>query len=269
MSDVPRTDDDDALAVGRAADLLGVTIRTLHHWDGIGLARPSARSAAGYRLYDAGDLERLRRIVLYRELGLGLDRIRRLLDAPGDALAALRDQRAQVTAKLTRLSRLADGLDGMIDAHERGVRLSASQQAGLFGDGWDPRWQTEAASRYAGTAEWLAFAERSAERSPQEWEAVAAETSAFERTLADAMGEGVAPGSPAADALADRHREVFSAFFPLSAEMQVCLVRRFATDPGFAAHYDRLRPGLADWFRSIVDERARAAGIDPDTAVWR
>ncbi|WFR67523.1 MerR family transcriptional regulator [Curtobacterium flaccumfaciens] len=64
-------DDSDAvdLTVGQAAARLGVTVRTLHHWDEIALAQPSSRSAAGYRLYTEGDLERLRRIVVYREAG--------------------------------------------------------------------------------------------------------------------------------------------------------------------------------------------------------
>lgn len=51
--------------------------------------------------------------------------------------------------------------------------------------------------------------------------------------------------------------------------MQVCLGRKFETDPGFAAHYDGIRPGLAAWFRRIIDASARAHGVDPDTATWQ
>jgi hypothetical protein len=50
--------------------------------------------------------------------------------------------------------------------------------------------------------------------------------------------------------------------------MQVCLGRRYEADPGFAAHYDGIRAGLATWFRHLVDADARAHGIDPDTATW-
>lgn len=82
------------------------------------------------------------------------------------------------------------------------------------------------------------------------------------------MEAGVAPGSPEAGHLVERHREVFAAYFPLTRQMQVCLARRYEADPGFAAHYDALRPGLATWFRDLVDTDARAHGIDPDTASW-
>ncbi len=56
-------------SVGQVADLAGVTIRTLHHYDGIGLLSHSERSAAGYRIYEEPDLERLQQILFYRELG--------------------------------------------------------------------------------------------------------------------------------------------------------------------------------------------------------
>ena len=75
MGGMPDAIDADGLTVGQVSTRLGVTVRTLHHWDEIGLAPPSLRTYAGYRLYTADDLERLHRIVVYRELGLGLEPI--------------------------------------------------------------------------------------------------------------------------------------------------------------------------------------------------
>ncbi|WP_256255502.1 MerR family transcriptional regulator [Actinomadura madurae] len=125
---MPDATDADGLTVGQVSTRLGVTVRALHHWDEVGLARPTLRTAAGYRLYTAGDLERLHRIVVYRELGLGLDRIRELLDdATADVPGALRAQRAQIAERIDRLRRLGAGLDRMIDAHERGLLLTAEQ----------------------------------------------------------------------------------------------------------------------------------------------
>lgn len=106
---------DQGMPVGETATRLGLTVRTLHHWDEIGLARPAARSAAGYRLYTDDDLERLRRIVVYRELGLDLDAIRAVLDEPGgDVAAQLRVQRAQLTRRITQLRDLDEDLQRMI-----------------------------------------------------------------------------------------------------------------------------------------------------------
>ena len=82
------------LTVGQVADECGVTVRTLHHYDEIGLVRPH-RTASGYRLYTGDDLERLRHVVVYRRLGFPLEEIGPLLDDPqADVEAHLRRQRA-------------------------------------------------------------------------------------------------------------------------------------------------------------------------------
>ena len=73
-----------ALTVGEVASLAGVSVRTLHHYDAIGLLSPAARSDAGYRLYGEDDLARLHQILAYRELGFELDAIAQLLTEPAD-----------------------------------------------------------------------------------------------------------------------------------------------------------------------------------------
>ena len=77
------------------------------------------------------------------------------------------------------------------------------------------------------------------------------------------------PGSSEANALVARHREAFSAYFPISREMKVVLGRMFEADPAYAAHYDGVGAGLAGWLRRAIDAAARADGIDPDAATWR
>ncbi|MGN9813367.1 MerR family transcriptional regulator [Micromonospora sp. BQ11] len=267
---MPDVADADGLTVGQVSARLGVTVRALHHWDEIGLARPSLRTAAGYRLYTAGDLERLHRIVVYREIGFDLDRIRAVLDdSIVDVPGALRAQRTQVAERIDRLQQLSAGLDRMIDAHERGLLLTIAQQAAIFGPGWDPDRHAQAHQRYGDTTQWRQYAERSASRGPEEWQAISHAIAGLDRALRDAMDAGVTPGSPAANQLVERHREVFSSYFPLTRQMQVCLGRRFEADPAFAAHYDGIRAGLATWFRRIIDASPRAHSIDPDTATWQ
>ncbi|TDC38798.1 MerR family transcriptional regulator [Micromonospora sp. 15K316] len=267
---MPDDTDTGGLTVGQVSTRLGVTVRALHHWDETDLARPSLRTAGGYRLYTAADLERLHRVVVYRELGLGLGRIRAILDdSAADVPGALRAQRLQVAERIDRLQQLSAGLDRMIDAHERGLLLTVEQQAAILGPHWDPDWPDQARQRYGDTAQWQQYAERSAPRGPDEWQAIADAVAELDSALGDAMDAGVTPGSPEANRLVERHREVFSSYFPLTRQMQVCLGRKYEADPAFAAHYDGIRAGLAAWFRRIVDASARAHDIDPDTATWQ
>src|SRR5919107_2888303 len=91
--------------VGKVAQLSGVTIRTLHHYDEIGLLSPGGRSDAGYRLYQDSDLERMQRILFYRELGFTLKEISTIVDDPStDSMGHLRRQRGLLVARIERLS---------------------------------------------------------------------------------------------------------------------------------------------------------------------
>src|SRR5512134_2655716 len=107
--------------VGAVARLAGVTVRTLHHYDEIGLLTPGGRSDAGYRRYDEADLERLQRILFYRELGFGLDDIRTVMtDGGADALGHLRRQHAMLLDRIGRLERMAAAVEKALEARTMG-----------------------------------------------------------------------------------------------------------------------------------------------------
>ncbi|MEV6363976.1 MerR family transcriptional regulator [Nocardia asteroides] len=257
------------LTVGAAADLLGVTTRTLHHWDAVGLVCPAARSPAGYRLYTDADLVRARRVVLYRALGVPLDEIGDLLAAPADdAVATLRRQRDALRAETTRLRRMTDAVDRLIAARQSGPLLSAREQVDLFGDQWQPAWVAQARERWGDTPQWAEYAERAATRTPRDWQRISDDTAALHADLATAVRAGVAAGSPRADELAERHRASIAVYFTCTHAMHVCLGRRYRADVGYTAFYDGLAPGLTAWLCAIIEANARAHGVDPETATW-
>ena len=106
--------------IGQVAALAGVTVRTLHHYDEVGLLRPSGRSTGGYRVYDEADLERLHRVLAYRELGFSLEQVAEILDDPqADTASHLRRQHAVVRQRIERLTRV---LDHIRRPAERGLR---------------------------------------------------------------------------------------------------------------------------------------------------
>lgn len=257
----------DGLTVGEAAASLGVTVRTLHHWHDVGLVAPGARSDAGYRLYSAADLARAQRVQVYRALELPLDEIATLLDG-GDATASLREQRDRLQQRIRDLQGMVEGVERMIDAGSRGLLLTARQQAEIFGPGWDPAWLDEARERWGGNAQWREYAERAAGRDADDWRGIAEGMRVLDEDLAAAMLAGTVPGSDAANALAERHRATIGTQFACTHAMHVCLSRRYVDDERFRAHYDRAAEGLAAWLRAVIEENARAHGVDPATATW-
>src|SRR5215510_1460138 len=102
--------------VGQVAALTGVSVRTLHHYDSIGLLRPSQRLDSGHRLYSSADLLTLQQILTLRYLGFELRRIRDLLRrADFDVIASLRIQRRVVHERIAELAEIEASLSRLLD----------------------------------------------------------------------------------------------------------------------------------------------------------
>ncbi|MEU1226121.1 MerR family transcriptional regulator [Streptomyces sp. NPDC005828] len=122
------------LTVGRVAELAGVSVRTLHHYDEIGLVQPSARTTAGYRAYAAGDVERLREVLAYRRLGFGLRETADLVDDPTtDAVAHLHRLRDLLLDQRERAAAMVTAIDRELEARAMGIRTTPEEQLKVFG----------------------------------------------------------------------------------------------------------------------------------------
>ncbi len=120
--------------VGDAARLAAVSVRTLHHYDEIGLLVPSGRSPAGYRLCSPGDLRRLRQILLYRELDFGLDEITAILADPDAGTDEhLRRQHQLLRTRRDRAARLLTAVEREMEARKMGISLTPEEQLKIFG----------------------------------------------------------------------------------------------------------------------------------------
>ena len=265
-----RSEDSGELTVGQVAGLVGVSVRTLHHWDEIGLVVPSARSWAGYRLYGPDDVARIHRVLVYRETGMPLAEVARVLDDPDvDATAHLARQRDLLQARIAHLTRMLRAVDTMMEKNSMGENLTPQQQAEILGAEWDPAWQEEAEERWGDSDEWAQAAARKAAMTRQDWARVAEETEALETDLANAMREGVVPGSERANALAERHRASIDRWFDTTYAKQVLIARGYVANSRFTAYYDKRESGLAAWIKEIIDANAAAHGVDPANAVWQ
>jgi DNA-binding transcriptional MerR regulator len=114
------SDDEAFLQIGELAAAVGLTVRTLHHYDAIGLLVPAQRSHSGRRLYAPDDVRRLYRIVALRRLGLGLAEIEALLDASPDLAQAVRGHLEQVERQLELARRLRVTLTRILELLESG-----------------------------------------------------------------------------------------------------------------------------------------------------
>ena len=247
-----------AYNVGELAALAGVSVRTLHHYDAIGLLSPSDRTTAGYRVYRHEDLEQLQQILLYRELDFPLDAIGRLmLDPHFDRRAALVAQREQLASRASRMTTILAAIDAAIDALAKGEPMSDTDMFEVFGD-FDPKGhEAEVKERWGDTDAYAESARRTARYTKDDWKTIKAEGDAVTRQLGEKLAAGASAGDADVQALVDRHRDHIDRwFYPCSVEMQANLGEMYVADPRFAATYDRVQAGLAVFLRDAIRIRA-------------
>jgi len=243
----------EGLTVGRVARLAGVSIRTLHHYDAIGLLQPSGRTNAGYRTYDERDLARLQLVLLYRELGLPLDEIAALLEDDADGVQHLRTHRERLLERIRRLEELVKTVDREMEAQRMNIRLSAEERFEVWGE-FDPEAHAdETRERWGSTDAYRESAKRTARYSKDHWLKIKAESSSINDALAQALRDGGSVESEAATDLAEQHRQHIGRwFYPCSYDMHVRLGEMYVADPRFTENYEQLAPGLATFVRDSI-----------------
>lgn len=222
---------DELYRASEFARLAGVTVRALHHYDQLGLLKPTRRTAAGYRLYGEGDFARLQQIVTLKFIGFPLGRIKDLLGrGEFDLGAALRTQREVLVEKGRRLARAVRAIEEAEAALAQGAGPGRAAFAKIIEviemqnntDWLMSYYSEEAQEKIKERAE--ALGPEGLERSQRDWAALIAEVSAAAR-------EGVAPESERAQSLAARWQSLVEAFTGKDPEVEAGL-RKLYTDEG-------------------------------------
>ncbi|GAA2724510.1 MULTISPECIES: MerR family transcriptional regulator [Streptomyces] len=245
-------------SVGQVADFAGVTVRTLHHYDEIGLLVPSGRSHAGHRRYEDADLDRLQQILFYRELGFSLDEVAALLDDPdADPMAHLRRQHELLQGRIDRLQQMAAAVEHAMEARKMGINLTPEEKFEVFGD-FDPdQYKDEVQERWGDTDAYRQSQERTAKYTKEDWLRIQAAADDLNRRIAELMASGAAADSEAAMDLAEEHRQQIAQFYyDCSYEMHACLGEMYVADERFTATYEAIRPGMAAYLKGAITANA-------------
>ena len=248
------------LSVGEVAELVGVSVRTLHHYDAIGLLSPPTRTEAGYRLYGRAELERLSQVLAYRELGFELEAIAQLLDhADTDPVEHLRQQEALLNARLERLLAMRRQVRRQMEARKMGINLTPKEMFDLFGDDDPSKYAQEAEERWGHTDAYKQSQQRARGYTKADWQRLGAEAAAVEERLIELMRAGAPATDDRAKAAAEAHRQQISRnFYDCSYEMHRGLADMYMADPRFTKYYEDKAEGLAAYVADAI--RANAEG---------
>ncbi len=235
-------------SVGQLARHSGVTVRTLHHYDEIGLLMPAMRAANGRRAYDRDSVLRLQQILTYRTLGLSLDEIARVLDDPGfDRRAALVAQRQAITGTIARSKALIRSIDAALALIDGKTRKDMDM-ATLF-DGFDPKqYEDEAQAQWGGTSAWKTSAGRTSRYSKEDWARYHAEHQEICRRFAEMAADGTAPASAGAGEQVEAYAALIDRwFYPCDAAHMDRLAEMYEGDARFRSTFDAFGDGTAEF----------------------
>jgi len=214
--------DDIAYTVGALAKASGLTVRTLHHWDAIGLLVPAERAGNGYRRYGASEVARLYRILALRRLGLSLEAIASVLEREGPELeAAVRAHLARIEEQLTATTALRDRLVRILDALGGDAGPSSRQLIETIEvmTMHEQYYTPEQLEQLAARRETLG--EEGMRKAQDDWARLIAEVEA-EREA------GTDPADPRVQALMDRWQELIQAFTGGDAGITASLKRMYS-----------------------------------------
>ena len=236
--------------VKQLAKLAGVTPRTIHHYDAIGLLKPISLGENGYRYYDSKSILSLQQILFYRELDLSLLEIKKIMESHDfSVLSALEGHRLELEKRIMRLERLIGTVEDTI-LYLKGKREMSNQQ--IFSG-----FTEEQQEKYAAEAEKM-YASETVKASNRKWKAYSAEQKQhildegkqIYAEMGSIMTQGA--GSPQVQALVERWRAHMDYFWTPDLDQLLGLADLYNQDPRFKATFDQVDPNLAGFMQSAV-----------------
>jgi MerR family transcriptional regulator, thiopeptide resistance regulator len=261
--------------VSEVAERAHVTVRTLHHYDEIGLLVPAERSDAGYRLYSESDLERLFQVLLYRELGFPLEAIACMLDEPAvDRREALRAQRELLIEKQRKTGAVIRALDRMLESLEKAKPMNTEELfEGMEAFADAPReirehqakHAQEVQERWGKTSAYEESMRRAKSYSKADWQTIQGEAAANESRMMELLAAGADPeGDDAMDCAEAMRQHIHRWFYPCDHRMHAGLADMYEADPRFTEYYEKRAEGLAAYVATAIRANAiRAWRVRP------
>lgn len=243
-----------AYTVGEVAKTAHLSVRTLHHYDQIGLLKPSARTDAGYRLYTDDDLHLLQQVLFFKELGFGLEEIRGIVTSPGyDQTEALIAQRTWLAEKRLQTDAMIAAVDRALEALTEGVTMNKEDMFEVFGD-FDPaEHEAEARERWGDSDAFKESTRRAKGYTKQDWLRIKEEGTVAMELLTSAFEAKAPAGAEAANAAVQAwYDQIARWFYVPTMDVANGLADMYVADPRFTKNYDVHREGLAAYLRDAI-----------------
>jgi len=228
------------------ADLTGVSVRTLHYYDEIGLLPPAfVDKATGYRFYDESSLLRMQEILFYRELDFSLKSISEILSSPQyDKNSALKEQKHLLTLKKERLEKLISAIDGA---------MKGENVMNAFDNSKFEKYRDEVKEKWGNTDAYKEHAERTGNYPKEKWNDLASTMDSIMAEFSVCMKNGSTPDSAKAQSLVKALQEhITGNYYHCTNEILSGLGQMYVSDERFKNNIDKHADGTAAFIRDAI-----------------
>lgn len=235
------------------ADLAGISVRTLHYYDQIGLLCPSFSAPNGYRYYAEKELMQLQQILFFRELEFSLEQIKAMMESPSfDPNKVLLEQRELLRLKRDRLDGLLNTVDETLESKKGVKSMSDNQILGNFSKKQMEEYKEEAKKRWGHTRAWSQSQERTKHWTDEDYKNIAKKGEKWTRKLAEMREKEFSVDSYEIQQIVSEHYNSLRTFYEPNLDMYKGLGQMYVDDPRFTAYYDRFGKGLAAFLRDAI-----------------
>ncbi|WP_244151663.1 MerR family transcriptional regulator [Halobacillus dabanensis] len=238
------------------AEIAGVSVRTLHHYDHIGLLSPGNVSASGYRMYGEAELARLQQILFFKELDFPLQKIKSILDDPAfNHEEALEQHRRILLEKKKRLERLIHSVDQTLGAIRGGETMGSEERFKPFSkreiEAHQKKYEKEVEERWGDTAAYKESKRKTAGYSDDDWKMIQEEGNRIDEELVALMNRG--PENEEVQRLISKKRQhITDYFYDCKPEIFRGLADMYVNDPRFTKNIDKWKDGYAKFLRDAM-----------------
>jgi DNA-binding transcriptional MerR regulator len=242
--------------IKEVADMVGISVRMLHHYDKIGLLKPESVSPAGYRLYTDKDLERLQQVLFFKELEFSLQEIKRILDSPGfDKKQALKSHKELLLEKKKRLQKIIKSVERTIHSIEGGIDMSKKEMFEAFDiskiEKHKEKYAKEVRQKYGNTKAYKESQEKTSGYTKNDWAAIMTKWDEIYKKIANVMDKGPAD-SQVQEAVGELRAHITKYFYECTTEIFRGLGELYVNDERFTANIDKYKEGLSKFLREAM-----------------
>lgn len=239
-------------SISTIADLCGVSVRTLHHYDRIGLLQPASIEVNGYRVYTDTEVARLRWILLLREVGYSLEDIQARLDsAYFNAEATMEEIHSRLVGEQERIGSLLMSIQNYMNTDDTIAKNKAAHMDAGLDEKTADAYANEVYTRWGNIDAYKQSVKKVSKMSKEEMQKLKEDGKRHIQAIADAMDLGIE--SDEVQALIKKSHEGVNFFYDCSIEMFRNLGQMYVDDPRFGAYYEKFRPGLAVFMRDAIN----------------